>query len=207
MAQQQHYSPALFWAKHIGMALALVIVAGIIISLNMENESRPKPEGEEEKKSVSKGLSDFYREFRMSSTDPIKDERGDFVLELADQDMPLDEALEKMSSDIKPISGRWVGEHKFRTFKAGNTLREAITTYAQQEGMQVIWDLDQDFVIKHQFQMDNTIVGSLKKISSAIDSNFEGEVQTYVCPKQRSLVVTSEVSKFLKNNCKLVRSG
>ena len=174
--------------------------------LNIENESKPKPEGAQEEKSVSKGLSDFYREFRMSSTDPIKDEVGDFVLELSGQDQPLDSQLEKMSSDIKPISSRWVGEHKYRTFKAGNTLREAISSYAQQEGMQVIWDLDQDFVIKHQFQMDNTIVGSLKKIASAIDSSFEGEVVTYVCPKQRSLVVTDENTDYLKRNCNLVRS-
>lgn len=206
MAQQTGFSSSLFWAKHIGMALALVIVAGIIINLNIENESKPKPEGAQEEKSVSKGLSDFYREFRMSSTDPIKDEVGDFVLELSEQDQPLDSQLEKMSSDIKPISSRWVGEHKYRTFKAGNTLREAISSYAQQEGMQVIWDLDQDFVIKHQFQMDNTIVGSLKKIASAIDSSFEGEVVTYVCPKQRSLVVTDENTDYLKRNCNLVRS-
>lgn len=200
------YSSSLFWAKHIGLALALVIVAGIVINLNFENDSRPKPEGAEEKKSVSSGLSNFYREFRMSSTDPLKDEVGDFVLELSDQDKPLDERLEKMSSNLRPVSGRWVGEHKFRTFKAGNTLREAISAYAQQEGMQVIWDLDQDFVIKNQFQMDNTIVGSLAKIASAIDSNFNGKVQTFVCPKQRSLVVTAEHTDFLKTNCSVAKT-
>ena len=88
-----------------------------------------------------------------------------------------------------------------RSFKAGNTLREAITRYAEQEGMQVIWDLDQDFIIKYQFQMDNTIVGSLSAIASAIDANFEAEVGTFVCPDQRTLVVTAEITPFLKNNC------
>ena len=109
-----------------------------------------------------------------------------------------------MSSELKPAEGRWVGEYKFRTFKAGNTLREAISSYAEQEGMQVIWDLNQDFVIKHQFQMDNTIAGSLAKIASAIDSNFEGKVATFVCPKQRSLVVTETVTEYLTENCSRV---
>ena len=70
--------------------------------------------------------------------------------------------------------------------------------------MQVIWDLDQDFVIKYHCQIDNTIVGSLSDIASAIDSNFESGVGTYVCPQQRSLVVTDEVTPFLKKNCNVV---
>ena len=196
----------MFWAKHLGLALALIIVAGVVIQLQLSNDSEPVAVDQPEKKSVDKGLSDFYREFRMSSTDPIKDEAGDFVMELSDSDEPLDVQLQSMSSDLKPASSRWVGEHKYRTFKAGSTLRTAISGYAQQEGMQVIWDLDQDFVIKHQFQMDNTIVGSLAKIASAIDSNFNGEVKAYVCPRQRSLVVTAEQTDFVKANCTLVTS-
>ena len=59
-------------------------------------------------------------------------------------------------------------------------------------------------MIKHQFQMDNTIAGSLAKIASAIDSNFEGKVATFVCPKQRSLVVTETVTEYLTENCSRV---
>lgn len=137
----------------------------------------------------------------MTASDPIDDEESDFVLELNGSEESLDTQLSGMSSDLKPASKRWVGEHKYRSFKAGNTLREAITRYAQQEGMQVIWDLDQDFVIKYQFQMNNTIVGSLSDIAKAVDANFENGVGTYVCPQQRSLVVTQQETLFLKENC------
>ena len=71
--------------------------------------------------------------------------------------------------------------------------------------MQLIWNLEQDFVIKHQFQLDNTVAGSLAKIASAIDSSFEGEVTAYLCAEQRSLVVTAEETDFLKNQCRRVR--
>jgi hypothetical protein len=199
------YSTSLFWVRHIALALAVVIIAIVVIVLKVNNDSTPKPVNAPETKSVAKGLSDFYRQFRLSSTNPFEDDGGDMVLDLTPSNESLDERLKSMSSNLKPANRRWLGEHKYRTFKAGSTLRDSITAYASQEGMQVIWDLDQDFVIKHQFQMDNTIVGSLAKIGAAIDSNFNGTVFTYVCPQQRSLVITNTVTDYLKQHCSLAR--
>lgn len=196
----------LFWAKHLGLALAVIIVAGIVIHLQMNMTSAPTPVDAPEERSVAKGLSDFYREFRMTANEPECSEGTDMVLDLTPSEQSLDDRLQSMSSALKPVDSRWEGEYKYRTFRAGNTLREAISSYAEQEGMQVIWDLNQDFVIKHQFQMDNTVAGSLAKIASAIDSNFEGKVVTFVCPKQRSLVVTEKVTEYLNTQCSRVGS-
>ncbi len=196
----------LFWAKHLGLALAVIIVAGIVIHLQMNMTSAPTPVDAPEERSVAKGLSDFYREFRMTANEPERSEGADMVLDLTPSEQSLDDRLQSMSSALKPVDSRWEGEYKFRTFRAGNTLREAISSYAEQEGMQVIWDLNQDFVIKHQFQMDNTVAGSLAKIASAIDSNFEGKVATFMCPKQRSLVVTEKVTEYLSTQCSRVGS-
>ncbi len=204
---QKSFSSTMFWARHIGLALVLIVVASVVIYLEQERENAPVPEGVKEDKSVSTGLSDFYREFRMSSSDPIEEQSGDFVMDLTDSEEDLDSRLASMSSQARPVDKRWTGEHKFRTFRAGSTLREAISNYAQQEGMQVIWDLEQDFVIKHQFQVDSTISGSLVKIASAINSNFEGEVEAYLCPRQRSLVVTADKTEFLVSNCQLARKS
>ncbi len=202
---QTSYSSSSFWAKQIGIAAVLVIIAGVLIYMLQTQDQEPVPQGQAEVKSVSRGLSEFYRDFRMSATDPVEDEQGDFVLDVAGVDPNLDNKLAQMSSQTRPVEKNWTGEHKYRTFQEGNTLREAISQYAQAEGMQVIWNLEQDFVIKHQFQLDNTIAGSLAKIASAIDSSFEGQVKAYLCAEQRSLVVTAEETEFLTTNCRIVR--
>lgn len=194
-------SNTLFWLKHLGLAVALIVIAVVVVQLRSQQEAAPAPEGAPAKRSVASGLSAFYQEFRLSSLDPIKDEIGDFVMELGGSDQSVEQRLESMASDARPVSGRWVGEKKFRTFKAGNTLREALSGYAQQEGMQVIWDLEQDFVIKHQFQMDTTIALAVKQIANAVDSNFVGDVRGYVCPKERSLVVTASQTEYLDTHC------
>ncbi|MFT5676366.1 MAG: hypothetical protein ACI808_002307 [Paraglaciecola sp.] len=206
MKRSKKYSNSLFWAKHLGLAMILIVMAAVVLILQNSNDSELIPEGASGPKSLSQNMTDFYAEYRLSSRHPREEGIGDFVMEVNPSEKPLHERLKKMESLQKPMSDRWEGENKHRSFKAGSTLRDAITDYAQSEGMQVIWELDQDFIVKHQFQMDNSILGSLRMIASAIDGNFDGQVRAYFCPKQRSLVITANETEYLKQNCTEARS-
>ena len=206
MKRSKKYSNTLFWAMHLGLAMILIVMATVVLILQNSNDSELIPEGASGPKSLSENMTDFYAEYRLSSRHPREEGIGDFVMEVNPSEIPLHERLKKMESLQKPMSDRWEGENKHRRFKAGSTLRGAITDYAQSEGMQVIWELDQDFIVKHQFQMDNSILGSLRMIASAIDSNFDGQVRAYFCPKQRSLVITENETEYLKQNCTEARS-
>lgn len=197
-------SQSFVWWRHALLALALILIAVFVIVLQQINVNAPIPEGGEGPKSVSQNMTDFYAEYRLSSRHPREESIGDFVNVVNISDTPLADRLKKMESLQKPLPANWVGEYKHRSFKAGSTLRDSIISYAQSEGMQVIWELNRDFIIKHPFQIDNSIVGSLDEIGRAIDSNFDGTVKTYVCPKQRSLVITAVKSKYLQENCKVV---
>ncbi|MCC2605847.1 toxin co-regulated pilus biosynthesis Q family protein [Planctobacterium marinum] len=203
MAKKKNFSPAMFWAKQFGFAIILIIGAALLISNQNEKAEQKK---NAEQKNINSSLSDFYAQHRMSQSKPYEEDKGDFVVDLNKGSESLQTRLNKMAAQQSaPIEGRWVGEHKYRTFSAGSTLRESITNYAQSEGMQVIWELDQDFIVKSQFQMEDTLVGSLYKIAQAVDSNFNGQVTAYVCPKQRSLVITDENTDFLRENCTVAR--
>jgi hypothetical protein len=163
-----------------------------------------RPEGEGPK-TIEDSMSNFYSDYKLTSRDPLKEELGDFVLPVTTPSEPLTNRLKKMERLQKATSGRWVGEHKHRSFKSGSTLRSVITDYAELEGMQVIWELDQDFIIKETFQLDDSILGSLRMIANAIDANFDGEVKAYMCPKQRSLVITEKATDYLTKYCALAR--
>lgn len=189
-----------FWLKHLSLAVILIVLTILVLNF-VDFSAITTSSGSSESRDPAKNMSRVYAQHRMSSISPIKEDKGDFVLDVNVSDEDLNERLVQMESLQKPVSGRWVGENKMRTFKAGSTLRESITDFAQREGMQVIWELDQDFIIKNHFQMENSIVGSLRKIGSAVDANFGGIVETYFCPKQRTLVVTDKQSEYLQNNC------
>ena len=197
------FSNLTFWAGHLGLALVLIVVAVVVINLQNENADNTAKKD----KNVSSNMSSFYSKYRQSQTKPLEERTSDFVMKLNEtSDRTLNDRLKDMESIQQPVTGRWVGEHKFRTFSAGSTLRESITNFAQKEGMQVIWELDQDFIIKDHFQMDDTIVGSLHKIARTVDSNFNGTVRAYVCPRNRSLVITAKESDYLTRYCALAES-
>lgn len=198
--KKRQISDLLFWVKHLALALLLIVLAIVLIQMQRVDFTTPKPEGAVHQPSIKKGLSDFYADYRRD-TKPIQEEKGDFVMSLNPDDRSLTERLKGMQSERKPVSDGWVGEHKFRTFKAGSTLRETISRYARSEGMQLLWELDQDFIIKYQFQIDNTVAGSLAKIATSIDSNFIGTVTAYICPSQRTLVITAKKTAYLADNC------
>ena len=205
MKKNKKVSSSLFWLKHAMLAIGIVVIAGIVIFMQRTNLNTVRPEGDTGKKSISDNMSNFYADYRLSSRHPREEEIGDFVIEVNTSDESLGERLQKMESLQKPISGRWAGEHKHRTFKAGSTLRSAITNYAQSEGMQVLWELNRDFIVKHAFHLDDSILGSLKMIATAINADFDGEVKAYMCPKQRSLVITATPSEYLTTQCTLAR--
>jgi hypothetical protein len=201
MKKNKQVSSFLFWLKHFLLAVMIIVIAVIVLIMKQRSESTVRPEGDSGRKTIASNMSDFYADYRLSSRYPREEELGDFVMAVKTSDKPLGERLQKMESLQKPVSGRWVGEHKHRTFKAGSTLRSAITDYAQSEGMQVIWELDQDFIVKHPFQLDDSLLVSLKMIGKAIDANFDGEVKAYMCPRQRSLVITSKSTEYLEKQC------
>jgi hypothetical protein len=205
MRKNKQVSNSIFWLKHFLLSVLIIVIAAVVIIMQQSNVSSVLPEGDSGKKSISSNMSSFYADYRLSSRHPREEELGDFVMGVKTSEKPLGERLQKMESLQNPISGRWVGEHKHRTFKAGSTLRSAITDYAQSEGMQVIWELDQDFIVKHPFQLDDSILGSLKIIANAIDANFDGEVKAYMCPRQRSLVITATSSEYLEKQCAIAR--
>lgn len=196
-------SKHLFWVKHLGLALAIIVIAVLMLNLENIQNAMPVPKGAAPKKDPAKGLSDFYAQYR-SPTNEVASEDSEFVLDLNTNtnEPPLTERLKEMESLQKPVSGRWVGEHKYRTFKAGSTLREMVAEYAQKEGMQLIWELDQDFVVKSNFQVEDTVVGMVNQVARAIDSNFNGTVEAFFCPKQRTLVVTNKPSDYLRKSCR-----
>jgi hypothetical protein len=201
MAKNVNISNSVFWLKQLALCVIIIVIAVAVLMMQRISQSDVRPEGEAGPKSISSNMSNFYEDYRLSSRSRREEGLGDFVMEVNLSEQPLGERLIKKESLQKPMSGRWVGEHKHRIFKAGSTLRSAITGYAQSEGMQVIWELDQDFIVKHAFQVDDSMLGSLKIIANAIDPNFDGEVQAYMCPRQRSLVITATKAEYLQAQC------
>jgi hypothetical protein len=191
---QSAKSPKLWQIVALISAIILLIVLLILLF-------SPNSDDDSEVRNIATGMTNFYIAIRGSSLKPHERERSDYVIELDLPSKPLAERLLDMELVDDSYDPNWIGDFKYRTFSEGSTLRKSISQFAEKEGMRVIWELEQDFVIKAQFQLEDTIIGSVRTLSSGINNNFEGKVRSYVCPKPRTIVITTEPIPYLVNNC------
>ncbi len=191
-----------FWIKHL--VLAFIVLAGALIVLVYvpEDIDESGMSGADSKENIADNLARFYEEFRLSSKDPIQEQYGDFVIAL---DMPKESQTEQLiaiSNVNSPPEENWQGQYKFRSFAQGSTIRSEAMKYAEQEGVQLIWDLNQDFIIRHRFLSENSLIATLDEVAGAIDANFIPEVHVYFCNKKRTIVIAENAGTYVIDNCK-----
>jgi hypothetical protein len=193
-----------FWLQHLILVI-IVLVGGLFVLLYKSDPTAPSVQSDapasEGKNNIEENLARFYEEFSFSSKDPIKERYGDFVVAL---DVPKESQTEQLVAIVsaeQPPEQNWVGDNKFRSFAEGTTIRTESMKYAEQEGMQLIWDLNQDFIIRHRFLSENSLLGTLEEVASAIDANFIPQVNVYFCHKKGTIVITENAGTYVEENC------
>ena len=206
-----------FWVRHASAAVVLIFLGAYIVmydsplvtrdNLNSVANSNAVAGSKESGRQAMEGFGNFYSELK-SKYDKAMAGQGDeqFVIDLKKPDSTLTQELQKIGVATRSVSGAWVGERKNRRFVKGDTLRERMQDMAAEENMHLIWWLDRDFVVKLPFRVEETTVGTLYKMSTAIDSDFERDVYAFFCPIQRTMVVTDIVEHYVRENCAPARS-
>lgn len=184
----------LFWLKHIVLTIVLLAVAGYLLFGTGPIISKKTTEN-----AAAKGLSQFYSAIRNSANQLSQAEK--YVLSIKKPTTSLNKALKERTHIVEPSPVKWRGQSKGRRFKKGDTLKNVLSTMAKKEGIEFLWYLDKDYVIKHNFRVDNTFISTLYQVGQAIDSDFEYDVKTYFCHKQRAAVITEKPTEFVRDNC------
>jgi hypothetical protein len=189
-------SSVLFWVKHLSLGIILIWAAYYFLY-----GALPKMDIKQSTNAAAQGLSRFYESFRnkVSNRDT---ERQQFVIDIGKPTYPLDDALAQRGLVVKPSNQNWTGEVAPRRFEMGNTLKSALTSYAKQENIELFWYLERDYVVKHNFRVDNNFVSTLYQVGRAINDDFEYEVYTFFCHRQRAAIITKKPSEFVRENCR-----
>jgi hypothetical protein len=196
-----------FWVKRLLIMFCVVIGAGLVIVF------MPGPALDEngvpiEKPSIQKNMAKFYEEFGMVSDTQIEEKYGENVIPLGEPSVALGDQITSIqrasSSTGQNQNFNWRGSYKARAFGVDSTLMESATGFVKAEGMDLIWHLNQDFIVSHRFLSENTVSGMLNEIAGAIDSNFLATVRVHYCKTQRVMVITDQQDPTLEEICTLV---
>ncbi|WP_404341021.1 TcpQ domain-containing protein [Pseudoalteromonas mariniglutinosa] len=188
-----------FWIKHLSLAFIL-IAAALYFLLN----TGPVFNMKESKNAAAQGLSRFYASLRNQVNK--SNERDKFVLTLSSPDISLDAVLTQRARVVEPMPANWTGGVQPRRFENGSTLKDVLSKYADGENITLYWYLGKDYVVKDHFRVDSTFISTLYQVGRAINDDFENEVYTYFCFKQRAAVITELPSQYVRENCRRLRS-
>ncbi len=154
---------------------------------------------------AAEGLSRFY-----ASINPDMNSKGpkirNNVVYLPDPSGNLVKILEARKMVTRPYRKSWQGSVESRPFRKGHTILQKLTEYANTEGLEIIWWLNRDFVIKDPFRIEKSILETSYQLGRSVEGHFENGVKVFFCYRHRTLVFIDEPIDYLTDECTLLKS-
>ncbi|MGB1198294.1 MAG: TcpQ domain-containing protein [Thalassotalea sp.] len=223
----------MLWIRNITFALILVTL-GVLLFLNREmlftsaateeltteevladkeraeekvHEKEDLPEAsKKEKNAAAAGLSRFYANLRGTDEDDGPRIKNNIVY-LPEPDGDLVDILTAKALVTRPLRSNWRSSKKNAAFRIGFTLNQKLTEYAEESGLELIWWLDKDFLVKDPFRINKDIVRMTYQISKAVEGHFPDGVLAYFCNKHRTLIITEKNYEYLNDECILLEEA
>jgi hypothetical protein len=154
---------------------------------------------------AAEGLSKFY-----ASINPEMNDKGpkikNSVVYLPDPEpiIKLKALLEARRMVVRPYKKGWKGSTFSRPFRKGETLFQKLSEYGEGEGIEVIWWLNRDLIIKSPFRIEKNILDTAFQIGRGIEGHIMNGVSTYFCYRHRAIVLVEEQIEYLNDECKLL---
>lgn len=182
-----------YLGKVLGGSVFILIIVGFVYWGSDEaNKTSENP--------VAKGVAKFYSEVRQALK-PGAERLNDYTIQLPEPEVSMSDQLDSRDGNVRPAPEDWNGENKKRSFKQNDTLKTALSQYANEEGIELIWDLKYDYIVKHHFAETSDMKTLIRKISTTVKSDYSGNVTTYFCKDARALVITDKSDPYLVGNC------
>lgn len=175
------------------LVLILIVVGFVYWGSDESNKTSENP--------VAKGVAKFYAEVRQALK-PGAERLNDYTIKLPKPKVAMGDQLASRDGNVKPAPSDWNGANKKRSFKQNETLKNVLTRYAQEEGVELIWDLEYDYIVKHHFAESSNLKALVSKISSVVNNDYEGTVNTYFCQDASALVITNKSNEYISKYCK-----
>jgi hypothetical protein len=224
-----------FWLRNILLGLFLIGLAwgflanqGLLLSLDesLPEDEKTKPNTTEEtvvstsqisKSKVDKylkeknpdnaaasGLSKFYANLYGDTSGKGPKIRNNIVY-LPVPKGDLAKLLQAREMIVRPYKENWLGSVESRPFRRGETLNQKLSEYAEKDGVELIWWLNRDYVIKDPFRIEKDLLKTAYQVSKAIEGHFESGLSIFFCYRQRAIVVIKTAPQpFLDEECVLL---
>lgn len=165
-------------------------------------ETAPKkPQTKKTTNAAADGLSNFYAKVYGESE---KRKIRNNVIFLPEPEGDLVQILEDKKAKTRPYKKSWVGSKASRPFRKGEALYQKLSEFTEAEGLDIIWWINKDFIVKDPFRINKDILKTAKQVAQAVAGHFPEGVNCYFCYRQRTLVFINEPPSYLNDECILL---
>lgn len=152
--------------------------------------------------SAADGLSRFYA--NLHGIDEKGPKIRNNIVYLPEPEGDLEQILEAKRLVTRALRRNWTGKTDNHPFRQGETLFQKLSEYADDNGLEVIWWLNRDFLVKDAFRVNKNIITTSYQVGKAVAGHFENGLSIYFCYQQRTIVLIENDIPYLANECMLL---
>lgn len=218
-----------FWLRNIIIGILLIALAGaffanqdFLLSLDhpanqittssddtsttSENTAIAEPtnkpvQGYQKKNAAADGLSNFYANL-YGDMDGDGPKIRNNIIYLPDPQGDLEQLLQAREMIVRPYRENWQGSVESRPFRKDETIYQKLAEYSAADGLELIWWLNRDYIIKDPFRIEKNILKTAYQVGKAVEGHFESGLSIYFCYRHRAVVIIeSKPRPFLDEEC------
>jgi len=168
-----------------------------------KTSKKPKPSLEHDNAAAA-GLSKFYANLYGDTNNKGPKVRNNIVY-LPDPKGDLEKLLKAREMVVLPYKKNWQGSVESRPFRKGETMYQKLAQYSTDDGIELIWWLNRDYVVKSAFRIEKSILKTTYQVGKAIEGHFESGLSIYFCYRHRAVVIIESMPRpFLDEECTLL---
>tara|TARA_R110001583_G_scaffold12280_12_gene54686 strand:+ start:5156 stop:5848 length:693 start_codon:yes stop_codon:yes gene_type:complete len=217
-----------FWIRNailaivlIGLAVAFFLNKDLLLALDQEavqtsttkvetkkgaskdvtQETQKYQQKQKTTNAAADGLSNFYAKIY---GDNSKRKVRNNIIFLPDPEGDLVKILQAREMIVRPYRKSWSGTTASRSFREGETLYQKLSEYSASDGLEVIWWINKDFIVKDPFRIDKNILKTASQIGRGVSGHFPQGIKSYFCYRQRTLVFINDPLTYLDDECILL---
>jgi len=149
------------------------------------------------------GLSRFYANLHGDDNSSGPKIRNNIVY-LPEPKGDIVKLLEARRVVSRPLRKNWRGTNENHPFRLGETLFQKLSEYANNEGLEIIWWLNRDFLVKDPFRINKEIIKTAYQVGKAVEGHFQEGISVYFCYQQRAIVLINLEVPYLEEECILL---
>jgi hypothetical protein len=173
-----------------------------VAQINVESTEKSVVRPTKTKNAAADGLSRFYANLHGDNDKGPKIRNN--IVYLPEPKDDLEQVLEARRLITRPLPKSWTGETDSHPFRLGETLFQKLSEYSQDNGLEILWWLNRDYLVKDAFRVNKNILSTAYQVGKAIEGHFQNGLSIFFCNKQRAIVIIEYSIPYLSNECILL---